>query len=94
MEIEQDLITRLNKSGKRLSKSHRRIADYLTQHYDKAVYMTASKLGEVNGVSESTVVRYLDDDRAGHTIYLVEKAGTLPTRAGRAFRQFLLDRIK
>ena len=48
----------------------------------------------VSHCGESTVVRYLDDDRAGHTIYLVEKAGTLPTRAGRAFRQFLLDRIK
>ena len=58
MQQTQDMIARLNRSGSKLSKSHRRIADYLTQHYDKAVYMTASKLGEVNGVSESTVVRF------------------------------------
>lgn len=47
----------------------------------------------VSHCGENTVVRYLDDDRAGHHIYLVEKAGTLPTRAGRAFKQFLLDKV-
>ena len=40
---------------------------------------------------ENTVVRYLDDEEAGHHIYLVEKANTLPTKAGRAFKQFLLE---
>lgn len=54
----QDMINRLNQSGKRLSKGHRRIAEYIVQHYDKAVFMTASKLGENVGVSESTVVRF------------------------------------
>lgn len=53
-----DLIERLNHSGKRLSKSHRRIAEYIMAHYDKAVFMTASRLGESVGVSESTVVRF------------------------------------
>lgn len=57
MQQAQDLIARLNRSGSRLSKSHRRIAEYIAQHYDKAVYMTASRLGEEVGVSESTVVR-------------------------------------
>ncbi len=54
----QDMIDRLNLSGKRLSKGHRRIAEYIVQHYDKAVFMTASSLGEMVGVSESTVVRF------------------------------------
>ena len=54
----QDLIRRLNQSGKRLSKGHRRIAEYIVEHYDKAVFMTASRLGEKVGVSESTVVRF------------------------------------
>lgn len=58
MQQAQDLITRLNRSGSRLSKSHRRIAEYIAQHYDKAVSMTASRLGEAVGVSESTVVRF------------------------------------
>lgn len=58
MEQEQDLIARLNLSGKRLSKSHQRIADYIMAHYDKAVFMTASALGKAVNVSESTVVRF------------------------------------
>lgn len=52
------MIQRLNLSGSRLSKSHRRIAEYILQHYDKAVFMTAAKLGEMVNVSESTVVRF------------------------------------
>ena len=58
MEETQNLIERLNLSGKRLSKSHRRIAEYIMAHYDKAVFMTAAALGEMVGVSESTVVRF------------------------------------
>ncbi len=58
MQDMQDLIRRLNQTGKRLSKGHRRIADYIMQHYDKAVFMTASSLGDRVGVSESTVVRF------------------------------------
>ncbi|MBQ4074408.1 MAG: MurR/RpiR family transcriptional regulator [Clostridia bacterium] len=58
MEEKQDLIERLNLSGKRLSKSHKRIAEYIVTHYDKAVFMTAATLGEMVGVSESTVVRF------------------------------------
>ena len=58
MENAQELIQRLNHSGKKLSKSHRRIAECIVTHYDKVVFMTASKLGEYVGVSESTVVRF------------------------------------
>lgn len=54
----QDMIDRLNQSGRRLSKGHRKIAQYIVEHYDKAVFMTASRLGESVGVSESTVVRF------------------------------------
>ena len=54
----QDLIERLSRTGKRLSKGHRLIAQYITEHYDKAAFMTASRLGESVGVSESTVVRF------------------------------------
>ena len=58
MENAQELIQRLNHSGKKLSKSHRRIAECIVTHYDKVVFMTASRLGEYVGVSESTVVRF------------------------------------
>lgn len=40
------------------SKGQRRIADYITAHYDEAAFMTAARLGMEVGVSESTVVRF------------------------------------
>ncbi|MDL2206311.1 MurR/RpiR family transcriptional regulator [Eubacteriales bacterium OttesenSCG-928-N13] len=58
MDNAQELISRLNHSGKKLSKSHRRIAECIVTHYDKAAFMTAARLGEYVGVSESTVVRF------------------------------------
>jgi DNA-binding MurR/RpiR family transcriptional regulator len=45
-------------SRKDFSKGQRRIASYIEEHYDTAAFMTAAKLGEVVGVSESTVVRF------------------------------------
>ena len=42
----------------KFSKGQRRIADYITNHYDEAAFMTAAKLGDEVGVSESTVVRF------------------------------------
>lgn len=41
-----------------MSKGHKAIANYIINEYDKAAYMTAARLGEVTGVSESTVVRF------------------------------------
>lgn len=58
MQEVQEMIERLNLSGRKLSKGHKRIADYIAEHYDKAVFMTAVTLGEMVGVSESTVVRF------------------------------------
>ncbi len=40
------------------SKGQKRIASYIMDNYDKAAFMTASKLGQLSGVSESTVVRF------------------------------------
>lgn len=41
------------------SKGQRQIARYLLEHYDKAAYMTAARLGHEVSVSESTVVRFV-----------------------------------
>ncbi|MDD3411995.1 MAG: MurR/RpiR family transcriptional regulator [Eubacteriales bacterium] len=54
----QLIIERLNHSGKRLSKGHSRIAEYIASQPDKAAFMTAVTLGRSCGVSESTVVRF------------------------------------
>ena len=40
------------------SKGQKLISNYILENYDKAAYMTASKLGRIVQVSESTVVRF------------------------------------
>ena len=58
MQDTREIIERLNLRGKPLSKGHRRIASFIAEHYEKAVFMTAAALGAECGVSESTVVRF------------------------------------
>ena len=58
METTKDLRSRINESYGKLSKGQKRLAAYITDNYDKAVFLTAAKLGEIVGVSESTVVRF------------------------------------
>ena len=57
MGSKNDLSNRINESYSKLSKGQKLLATYITDNYDKAVFLTAAKLGEVVGVSESTVVR-------------------------------------
>lgn len=45
----------------KMSKGHKKIADYILENYDKASVMTALKLGQSAGVSESTVVRFASE---------------------------------
>lgn len=52
------LLARIETSMPKFSKGQKRIATYITEHCDKAAFMTASKLGSTVGVSESTVVRF------------------------------------
>jgi DNA-binding MurR/RpiR family transcriptional regulator len=54
----RDLISRIKNTNQRFSKGQKRISAYILEHYEKAALMTAAKLGEVSGVSESTIVRY------------------------------------
>ena len=57
--IQRDnLLGRLNKQYSTMSKGQKRLADYISDHYDKAVFMTAARLGSEVGVSESTTVRF------------------------------------
>ncbi|MCX7843168.1 MAG: MurR/RpiR family transcriptional regulator [Clostridia bacterium] len=55
---QNDLFRRIQENSKDFSKGQRLIANYITNHYEKAAFLTAAKLGEVVGVSESTVVRF------------------------------------
>ena len=58
MNHTNDLGSRLNEHYGEMSKGQRLLAAYITDHYDRAVFLTAAKLGEEVGVSESTVVRF------------------------------------
>ena len=58
MAESNDLLKIIDEKMSGLSKGQKRIANFLKEHYDNAVYLTASKLGEIAGVSESTVVRF------------------------------------
>lgn len=58
MANTNDLLNRINKNYSKMSKGQKLLATYITDNYDKAVFLTAAKMGEIVGVSESTVVRF------------------------------------
>ena len=58
MSNTNDLPSRINERYSSMSKGQKLLAGYITDYYDKAVFLTAAKLGETVGVSESTVVRF------------------------------------
>lgn len=53
-----DILSNIHSNMKTFSKGQRRIAAYILESYDKAAFMTASALGKLADVSESTVVRF------------------------------------
>lgn len=53
-----DMINRIQNKMADMSKGQKLIANFIINHYEKAAFMTAAKLGEIVGVSESTVVRF------------------------------------
>ena len=54
----KQLISIIQSRYPKMSKGQKLIAQYIIKNYDKVAFMTASKLGETVGVSESTVVRF------------------------------------
>ena len=58
MSSTNDLNSRMNQAYSKMSKGQKMLANYITDYYDKAVFLTAAKMGDVVGVSESTVVRF------------------------------------
>ena len=53
-----DILTYIQENMTSFSKGQKLIANYILQSYDKAAFMTASRLGKTVEVSESTVVRF------------------------------------
>lgn len=56
-----DILTYIQENMTSFSKGQKLIANYILQSYDKAAFMTASKLGKTVNVSESTVVRFASE---------------------------------
>ena len=56
-----DLLTHIESRLPEFSKAQKVIAHYILEHYEKAAFMTASRLGATVGVSESTVVRFASE---------------------------------
>ena len=56
--MNQDILALIQENMNTFSKGQKRIAAFILESYDKAAFMTASRLGKKVGVSESTVVRF------------------------------------
>ena len=59
--MNKDIAILIEEKMPTLSKGQKRIAGIVTQSYEKTAYMTAAKLGNAAGVSESTVVRFANE---------------------------------
>ena len=57
LEQHTDILSLIRVRMSGLSKGHKRIAEYILANYEKCAFLTAAKLGEVVGVSESTALR-------------------------------------
>ncbi len=58
LKDSKQLINNIQAQYPRFSKGQKLIAKYILENYDKVAFMTACKLGDIVGVSESTVVRF------------------------------------
>ena len=56
--MNRDILTVIQENIHTFSKGQKKIANFILESYDKAAFMTASRLGKKVGVSESTVVRF------------------------------------
>lgn len=56
--MQQDILIEIENKMQSFSKSQKLIGNFILESYDKAAFMTALKLGNAVGVSESTVVRF------------------------------------
>lgn len=58
-DMKKDILRIIEENMDGFSKGQRQIARFLLEHYDRAAYMTAARLGHEVSVSESTVVRFV-----------------------------------
>ena len=56
--MSKDILSVIQTNMSTFSKGQKLIAGFILESYDKAAFMTASRLGKTVNVSESTVVRF------------------------------------
>lgn len=56
--MKKNLLSEIERRMPEFSKAQKLLSSFILEHYDRAAYLTASKLGKTAGVSESTVVRF------------------------------------
>ncbi len=59
--MSNNLLGLINEKLPKMSKSHKLIGRFILDHSDSAINLTATRLGEEIGVSESTVVRFANE---------------------------------
>ena len=50
MDAKRDTISRINEKFNKMSKSHKKLATFVIDHYEQAAFMTAAKLGKAVGL--------------------------------------------
>lgn len=55
---QKNLISKIEREMPAMSKGQKAIASYILKNYENAAFLTAARIGEDAGVSESTVVRF------------------------------------
>lgn len=60
MKAEQNIMELIAERREKMSKGHKKIADFIMENTDEATFMTAAEMGAKLGISESTVVRFAD----------------------------------
>lgn len=60
MKSEQNIMELIAERREKMSKGHKKIADFILENTDEATFMTAAEMGAKLEISESTVVRFAD----------------------------------
>lgn len=58
MGNKNELLQKIDEGYSKFSKGQKKLAAFIREEYDKAAFLTAAKMGDEVGVSESTVVRF------------------------------------
>ena len=56
----KDLFTEIRVKYNTLSKNQKQVANYILEHRSKCVRMTLSELGKACGLSETTIIRFIN----------------------------------